>query len=69
MFGIEMMLKNMGLDPDALKESVENFGRVVVDIKQQLDRIENKLDALNASNNQAGENSPAEIATLKIAGE
>ena len=46
MFGIEMMLKNMGLDPEAIRASVENLGQVIIDLKSQMDRIENKLDAL-----------------------
>lgn len=45
MFGVEMLLQSMGLNPDEIKKSVTEFGQIVVDIKAQLDRIEHKLDA------------------------
>lgn len=44
MNGTQMMLKAMGFDPDALKTQIEQFGKLVVDFKAQLDRIEKKLD-------------------------
>ena len=79
MFGVEMLLKNLGLDPDTIKASVESFGQVVIDLKIQMDRIEKKLD--DVLSNSAGdkpspsvpligsEGDPVETKTLKIMGE
>jgi hypothetical protein len=58
MFGIEMLLKNLGLDPEVIKSSVESFGQVIVDMKAQMDRIENKLDAV-LSDTSGDKTSPA----------
>ncbi len=44
MGGIEMMLKSMGIDPDEIRKSVSEFGQVVLALKEQMDRVEKKLD-------------------------
>lgn len=76
MFGMEMLLKNLGLDPETIKTSIESFGQVVVDLKSQMDRIENKLDAVLAASDRTaeisaavpliGSNEPIETKTLQI---
>lgn len=48
MMGIEMMLKGMGIDPNEIKKAVGEFGAVILDIRDRLERIEAKLDAQNA---------------------
>lgn len=70
MLGLEMMLKSLGLNPDEIKKSIEDFGAVVVKISMQLDRIENKLDALsNAPDTAETKSIVSEIPQLQIVGE
>jgi predicted nucleic acid-binding Zn-ribbon protein len=44
--GIEMMMKAMGVNPDALKEQAQAVQATVKDFKEQLNRIEEKLDRI-----------------------
>ncbi len=46
MSGIAMMLKAMGVDPNAIKEQATMVTDTIRDFKQQLDRIEDKLDTI-----------------------
>jgi predicted nucleic acid-binding Zn-ribbon protein len=46
MSGMNMLLKSMGIDPNEIQNSVSQFGQMVLDIKTQMDRIEEKLDAV-----------------------
>ena len=48
MLGMEMMLKSLGLNPEEIKKSIGEFGQVVIDMKEQLDRIEKRLNTLFA---------------------
>jgi len=48
MFGMEMMLKSMGLDPKEILESVQKFGETFLAVQEQLSRIERKLDTVLA---------------------
>jgi len=76
MLGMEMMLKSMGLDPAAITQSVQEFGALVIALKEQMDRIENKLDAIAFDNSGFSEDAapltgsiePVETVTLEIAG-
>ena len=71
MLGMEMMLKSLGLDPEEIRKSVNDVGVVIIKISQQLDRIEQKLDALgnDRANEPASEIPVAIPATLQIVGE
>lgn len=40
MTGMEMMLKSLGIDPVLIKKQVAEFGQIIVDLKSQMDRIE-----------------------------
>jgi hypothetical protein len=37
-------LKSLGLDPDTVTQTIENVGKVVIEIRDRLARIEAKLD-------------------------
>lgn len=50
MFGMEMMLKSMGLDPKEILESVNKFGQTFLAMQEQMTRIEHKLDAVLTQN-------------------
>lgn len=52
MFGAEMLLKSLGLDPEEIKNSIAQFGAMVVAIKESLDRIEAKQDEILSRLNQ-----------------
>lgn len=65
MMGIEMMLKGMGIDPNEIKKAVGEFGAVILDIRDRLERIEVKLDAQNAAANPGdGETKEAEMGLI-----
>lgn len=44
--GLELMMKAMGVNPDALKEQANAVQATVKDFKAQLNRIETKLDRI-----------------------
>ena len=46
MNGIEMLLKSFGLNPKEIQDSVKQFGDLIIDLKNQQNRIEAKLDLL-----------------------
>ena len=50
MMGLQMMLKSMGLDPDEIIKSVNQFGEVFKAMQEQMNRIENKLDKVLVQN-------------------
>lgn len=52
MFGAEMMLKAMGIEPEEIKNSIAQFGAVVLSIKESLDRIEARQEEILARLNQ-----------------
>lgn len=52
--GIEMMMKTMGIDPVAVKETVANIGQIAVGIKQTLDRIEARQILIEKALRDAG---------------
>ena len=51
MSGPMMMLKALGLDPEAITKQIQDYGGIVVALKAQMDRIEQKLDEAIAQNN------------------
>ena len=58
MMGMELMLKSMGLDPAAITQTIEMVATTAKAMKEQMDRIEKKLDALSIiPGNSATENS------------
>lgn len=50
MSGLDMMMKSFGLDPKAITETIQGLGKLAVDIKEQLGRIEAKMDAIEVRN-------------------
>lgn len=41
MFGVDMMFKSLGIDPDEFKNTVSNAFKKMADLEAQLNRIEN----------------------------
>lgn len=59
-----MLFKSMGIDPAEIQKSISMFGEMVLDIKNQMNRIEAKLDAVlteKEHENDGPENSGTEI--------
>lgn len=50
MTGIEMLLKQMGIDPKKILGEIESLRLLFLDIKNRLERIEGKLDAVQSTN-------------------
>lgn len=46
--GMEMMMKSFGFDPDELKKTVADFQKLFVDIRDTLQDINRKQDAIRA---------------------
>lgn len=45
--GIGMMLQSMGINHDEAKVALNSFAQMIVEMKQSIDRIEAKIDALS----------------------
>lgn len=43
---IEQMLRALGIDPKQMMGEMKKYGEVIVEFKQQLDRIERKQDLI-----------------------
>ncbi len=48
MSGMAMMLKSLGLDPDEIKKQIGQFGALVVELRDTMVRVEQKLDTIIA---------------------
>lgn len=46
MLGMDMMLKNMGFDPEEIRKTITGLGQLLADMHDRLQRVENKLDAV-----------------------
>jgi len=50
MSGMNMLMRSMGINPEEIIQSVTVLVSMGADLKAQLDRIENKLDAVLQQN-------------------
>lgn len=41
-----MLLKQLGLDPEAITKQIQEYGNIVIELKKQMDRIEKNQLAL-----------------------
>lgn len=46
MNGMQYLLKSMGVDPEEITKTANQLAQLIIDTKSQLDRIEEKLDAV-----------------------
>lgn len=49
MLGMELMLKSLGIDANAIHEQVKQFAQLVHEFNERLTRIEEKIDALSST--------------------